>query len=152
MTSQSGSGGASGTAGGALTGTYPSPSISNGAAVLAAPVTMTNANQFYDAVTLNLAAGTWLLLGKAQYVTGGAAGTMTARLTDGTTTFGNSSVRVVSTSIYGQVEVHALAVLAAPSTIHLAAACDVAGYTIGASGDANAPGAVATQLLAVRLA
>lgn len=129
--------------------------IVSASANLAANVTMTNANQFYDGPTLALAAGTWMVF---SVLTAGRAATgataYTARISDGTTHY--ASTQFYQASVNPHVVSLSLIsppiVLAVPTTIKAQCAANVAASIIYAAGTVNGAGNNASHLRALKIA
>jgi len=125
-----------------------------GTSALGADVTMTNANQFYDGPNTGSigGAGQQLLLTAYATVVGGGAGTLSMRITDGTTVFAETGAAGFTTGGAGL----ALTTIVSPSaaaTYKITCASTQAGGAIKADPTANSSGAhVATRISWVRLA
>lgn len=143
--------------GSALTGV--TASIAATEAVLAAPVSLTADNTWTDAVTLSLAAGTWLLTGQItmqRHVT--TATTFMARISDGTTHYASGQQYQASraTDNGTTITLTRVITLASAATIRLQGLCTSGANStdnrIIAQLSANASGDTATILTAMRIA
>lgn len=120
-------------------------------AFLAADVTMTNANQWYDGPSVSLVAGTWLVMANVA-ISGVAANSAQARLWDGTTDYatggGDHGV-----GYPGTIAVAAIITLGSTTTIKVSCASDGAGKTIDAAlGNPAAGGNKLSSIRALKLA
>jgi len=128
-------------------------------AVLTAPVSLTANNTWTDAVTLSLAAGTWMLTGQItmqRQVT--TVVTFCGRISDNTTTWASGQQRQLSSATNNAttITLHRVVTLDSTTTVRLQGLCDsgasgtdnriINEITAGASGD------TATILTAMRIA
>lgn len=143
--------------GSALTGLQPA--ITTTEAVLTAPVSLTANNTWTDAVTMSLAAGTWMLTGQItmqRQVT--TVVTFCGRISDNTTTWASGQQRQLSSATNNAttITLHRVVTLGSTTTVRLQGLCDsgasgtdnriINEITAGASGD------TATILTAMRIA
>lgn len=128
--------------------------LTTASALLGADVSMPTATTWYDAVSLTLAAGTWLLLAGLTGTNGGVISDITARLYDSTNSanlaHGTGPVRTGTACV--SVALAALVSPTGSTTYKLQGASDANTSTIKASSTQNGAGNTATYLLAVRLA
>jgi hypothetical protein len=118
---------------------------------LAADVTVTNANQWYDGPQLSLVAGSYLLVAVLTITPGGSGTDVYGRLWDGTTTVGTTQARAAG-AVPSMVTLVGIATLGATATWRAAAACSASGGAIKAQLQANAVGNTASTLVAVKYA
>jgi hypothetical protein len=130
-------------------------SLISASANLAANVTMTNANQFYDGPVLALTAGTWIVF--AVLTAGRAATTATsytARISDGTTHY--ASTQFYQASLNPHVVTLALVsppiVLVTPTTLKAQCVANVAASIIYAAATVNGAGNNASHIRALKIA
>jgi len=126
--------------------------LASASALLAASVTMTNANVFYDGPSVGLAAGTWLVLAGVSIGITGTGGGYTAKLWDGTTVATSAYFGNVSGEAYFYLTLSAIVVLAAPATYKVSAASAGAGNTIQAAASTNPVGNNVSWINAVKIA
>src|SRR5579859_1335289 len=116
---------------------------------LAADVTMTNANQFYDGPSVVVGPGNWLLVGQVVTTDTGGTSTASAKLWDGTTNFASSGSGILASS-YVTLPVSAfVTTTAASTTFKISVANTSAGRAIKAALPNNAAGNTASTLTAV---
>ena len=119
---------------------------------LAADVTMTNANQFYDGPSLALAVGTYVLMASVLVFDTAAGGqAFTAKLWDGTTVASSTSLQVVASSI-DVMSLVAYVVVGSPATWKVSVAANVTAEKILAAAAVNGAGNNASTLVALRIA
>lgn len=129
---------------------------------LAAPVTMVNSAQFYDAVSISCAAGTWFVSWQMCFqdiVTTAQSNAYTGRLWDGTTTYSEAEIDSAS-AINAQgfawsVAGSALIVLAVTTTLKISGANSHGSSAGQINSDpvSNSSGAhVATQMTGLKVA
>lgn len=129
-------------------------------ALLSGDVAMTNANTYYDSVSVSLAAGTWLIISYTTVVpsTGvsNAPGPVTMKLWDGTTVLASCEVaNYIGASGTAPPVTGTLAtirVLGSTTTIKTSCAAVNAGSTIKAAAVDNGAGNNASGIVAVKLA
>lgn len=142
-------------------GTWVAPpaggSITNSESAPAADVQMPTSNTWYNACTLSLAAGTWLLIGHITQVrTASTAETIYGRISDGTSNH-IASQQGYHPSASGSgcsLAMSGIVTLGATTTLRLQCATSAGATTslIKAATAANGSGNNATQLCAIRLA
>lgn len=128
--------------------------IGNANSKLSADVTMTNANQWYDAVSVSLSKGTWLVMGLASI--NRAATTLCqhgARISDGTTHYVSTQASHPSQNPHAvSLTLSTIIVLTATTTIKLQGVSSVATSGIIKAATANnGSGNNATQITAIKL-
>lgn len=91
--------------------------------ILGADVTMTNANQYYDALTHSCVAGTWLFIGRIVFLTSGTnTHSYTARIWDGTTTWDEANIGSIGLTANGWpfiIPMQAVVTLGSTTTVKL---------------------------------
>lgn len=119
---------------------------------LANPVAMTNANTEYDGPSLDLATGTWLLMGRINIQTpGGSSSWINARLNVGGTTFDEASGFMATPGGALPLAVFGWAVLGSTTTVKIVGIASAAGCTILDTNPSNGLTDEAATLVAVRL-
>lgn len=123
-------------------------------AVLASDVAMSTGSTFFTAVSLSLAAGTWLLYGQAQCLNANASPRIfLARINAGSTIYTQTEQTVLQGGSPGINALHAPAVLSGTTTVTLQGAMwSVADGIIKAASVVMSGGTVNTRLLAVKIA
>lgn len=115
---------------------------------LAADVSISSTNTFFDGPSLSLAAGTYVLFGSVHVATGGG-GRFTAKLWDGTTSLAEGLSRI-SAGFEDQIALNGYVVVASTATWKVSVAGGATG-TIRATAAANSSGNIASTLTALRL-
>jgi hypothetical protein len=121
---------------------------------LTAPVTIVNANTFYDGPSLSLAAGTYVLTGEV-HCTATSARWFTAKLWDGTTQIGGAPAHYSSTAGGGiTIPVFGYVVLGSTTTVKISVASDAgaSGGTIQDTAPSNGVTDKASHLVAMKIA
>jgi hypothetical protein len=128
-------------------------SLSTGSAAISSDVTMTSANTFYDAASVSLVAGTWLIIGKVVVLTGSTATDYTAKLWDGTTVLDSAELGVTA-NLVGELTMMAIVSPGSTTTYKVSAAANQTGDTIKATPVNNGTGATntASSIRALRIA
>lgn len=116
---------------------------------LAANVTMTLANTYYDGPSLALGAGTYLLVGQ---ITGYQTGEWTIKLWDGTTVISSMS-QTAGAGYRSNLSISGIVVLAGAATWKISAACNAASCVMEATPAYNGAGCTntASYLLAIKI-
>ena len=131
---------------------FVSTGLTTGTSSLGVDVTMTNANQYYPGPSVSLAAGTWFITGTITVFNSSAtAGSATARLWDGTTTFSSSESYLRQTPNVTSISLSGIVTLAATTTIRISAASTQPASTISSSTLNNPVGNNASFINAVRI-
>jgi len=133
--------------GGGVAGTLTSAST-----ILAASVTMTNANTYYDGPSVVLAAGTWLVLAGVSIGVTGTGGGYTAKLWDGTTVATSAYFGNVAGLAYFYLTLSTIVVLSVSATYKVSAASAGAGNTIQIAAATNTAGNNVSWINAVKIA
>ena len=130
-----------------------SSSLTSQSANLAADVTMTSANTYYDGATISLAAGTWLLIG-TMYVDdpSNTGGTVTAKLWDGTTVSSSAEMYVSGTTTQVSITLSGIVVPTGTTTYKMSAATSQNIHVIRAAAQQNGAGNNANHISAVKIA
>lgn len=126
--------------------------IGSDSAYAGSNTTMTSSNTFYDAVSLSLDAGTWLIMGTALALCASAA-SYTSKLWDGTTVYvGIENTK--GTGQFGVMSLTALVVLGSTTTVKISLAASAAGAVIYATPLNNNTGIgnTATGIVALQIA
>lgn len=133
--------------------TPSSSSITSQTANLGSNVTITNANTFYDGVTISLAAGTWLLVG-TMYVDDASStgGTVTAKLWDGTTVTSSGEAYPVSVGAQVFITLSGIVSPTTTTTYKMSAATSQNIHIIKAAAAQNGAGNNANQINAIKIA
>jgi len=133
--------------------TPSSSSITSQTANLGSNVTITNANTFYDGVTISLAAGTWLLIG-TMYVDDASStgGTVTAKLWDGTTVTSSGEVYPVTSGAQIFITLSGIVSPTTTTTYKMSAATSQNIHIIKAAAVQNGAGNNANQINAIKIA
>jgi hypothetical protein len=136
--------------------TFPAgarPNLMHVAAALSSDVALATANQFFDGPSLALDAGTWLVSFHASYASSAAlAAIVTARISDGTTH--HASQAASHPAAVGEalgLAMTAMVTLAGSTTLKGQMAASVVAGAMKATAPANASGANATMLSALRI-
>jgi hypothetical protein len=137
---------------GATAPEWATGSITTAEADLGAPVTMTNANQFYDGPSVSLGAGTWFITGTISVSPANNNAYHTAKLWDGSTVE-SSGVHEQGTSVFdGSISLSALVVLGGTTTMKISVASTVTGGSILAAALSNGAGNNASHIRAIKVA
>jgi hypothetical protein len=118
---------------------------------LAADVTMTSANTYYDGPSLTLTAGTYLLVGHVTCMITGNTGQYTAKLWDGTTVTDSAAQTQSSNTFPVSLSVCAVVTPTGSTTYKISVASGTAGGKILAAAPTNAAGNTASTLVATKL-
>jgi hypothetical protein len=133
----------------------PSATITQQSSFIAADQTISVADTFQHVTSLSLGAGTWLLIGQAQWYNNGT-GTfhVSIHLTDGTTVYASAEQQLYTgvAPWVTSLSVHAVITIAATKTIYLDGAASVTTMVIKASGAIFANSNGETGLIALKLA
>jgi len=128
-------------------------SITYQTAALSADVSMANATQWYDGLTISLAAGTWLVLANILVASsGGGSAVVEGRLWDGTNTVASADIGSVGANTLVPFALSGIFVLGTTTTVRVAAICGRTLATIKAALVTNGVGNNATTLTAIKLA
>ena len=138
-----GSAGATGATGATGAG-FPGTTASN---LLAADVTLTNANTYYDGPSVSLGAGTWLVLGAISGDDGVTASIFTAKLWDGSTVWASGQANGYDVNI----AVGATVALGGTTTVKISVATTSTSGKIKAATVVNGAGNNASWLTAVQI-
>lgn len=121
-------------------------------AFLAANVTMTTANTYYDGPSISLTAGTWLVMAGVDCgneSTG--AGQVAAKLWDGTTVYGTAEQNAPSAGVYATPFTSAVVALSGTTTLKISAATQQNGSIMRAALRVNSAGNNATHIMAFQI-
>ena len=128
-------------------------SITAGTTFMTADVTMTNANQFYDAASLgSLAAGDYLFSAAAAYAESGSGSYFTLRLWDGSTVYAESQGRTENTVTMTAAIPMVKITLGGATTVKISGACNAAGRLIKDVVGANSTADKATWISYLKIA
>jgi hypothetical protein len=119
---------------------------------LAADVTMTSANTYYDGPSLTLTAGTYLLMGHVTCMITGNSGQYTAKLWDGTTVTDSAAQTQSSNTFPVSLSVYGVVSPTGSTTYKISVASGTAAGKILAAAPTNAAGNTASTLIALKLA
>lgn len=125
--------------------------ITTAQALLGAAVSMTNANTYYDGVSVSLAQGTWFIVAGIQVQVGGSATHATAQLWNGTTAVA-SAQQTQGASWFVEITLSAIVTLGSTTTYKISAACSNTGGSILAAAATNPVGNNTTFITAIRIA
>lgn len=130
-----------------------SSSLTSQSANLAADVTMTSANTYYDGVSTSLAAGTWLIIASI-YVDdpSNTGGTVTAKLWDGTNVSSSGEMFVGGTTTQVTITLSGIVSPASTTTYKISAATSQNIHVIRAACVQNGAGNNASHISAVKIA
>jgi len=150
-TGATGSAGATGPTG--ATGPAGSGSLPHATTRLAADVTMSTANTYYDGPSLSLGPGTWLILGTVElYSASATTPQYTAKLWDGTTTYAVGQFEAPgSASNPIQINLHAIVSPVGTTTYKVSAAASANSCLIKAAPLNNSPGNYASGMDAAQI-
>jgi hypothetical protein len=130
---------------------WGSPVLTSSSADLGSSVAMTNANQFYDGVTISLAAGTWFIVATCTVNDAtGTGGNTTFKLWDGTTAVSSTAATEVTSGVQ-TATLAGVVVLGGTTTYKMSAASTQAGHQIVAAAPQNGAGNNANHITAVKI-
>lgn len=130
-----------------------SASVSSQTAVPGANVAMASANTYYDATSLSLVAGTYLVMGQIELASVSANNSFTGRIWDGTTKYSEGQIFISLATLYGQIILHTIITLASTTTIKLSAQSINSSDTMYINpGNGSGASGTATRLTALKIA